>query len=520
MTLLRMSGVHKRYGGVRALSGADFEARSGEVHGLLGPNGSGKSTMNKVLTGVVAPDRASIEIGGEPIQIRTPKDADGAGVSAVYQHLTLVPELSIEANLLLGVEPTRLGFLNRRSMRERARRGFDLFAPAIGANVSPETLVKELNPGQQQLVECAKAILREPRILVLDEATASLHRDQVVHLFSIVRRLREEGVCILFVSHRLDEIYEICDRATILRSGETIATIHTADTSEAELIDLMVDPAAAQEVDQSEVADLDRLSDLEIGYETAGTAPALELENFTGPGFSGIDLVVRSGEIVGLGGMQGQGQSDLLAALFGLRRTTGQVRIRGKEVTLANARVAAKQGIALVPGDRGSEGMLAVRPIQENLSIVSLPKRSAGGVIISGEAERRAAEKMIRALRIKLGRLADPISSLSGGNQQKVVIGKWLLAEPNIILLDDPTKGVDVGAKNEIYGLVRQLAAEGAAVVFNSSEDRELAALADRVVVLYEGEISAEVAGPDITVDALVTAAVRVPTPAEGKNER
>lgn len=511
MALLVMRDVHKRYGGVRALNGASFEAEAGEVHGLLGPNGSGKSTLNKVLTGVVYPDQGTIEIDGESTAIRSPKDSAEAGVAAVYQHLTLVPELSIEANLLLGVESTVGGFLKGARMRERARKAFDDVKEAIGPGVSTATLIKDLNPGQQQLVECAKAILREPRILVLDEATASLHRDQVTHLFRIVRNLRDQGVCVLFVSHRLDEIYELCDRATILRSGETVATVVTQETPEDALIELMVDPSAAVSSEAHEAPDLDQLEDLDVGAESGGKTTALELRNFSGDGFTDVDLRVASGEIVGLGGLQGQGQSDLLAALFGQSKTSGEVLIQGEPVHLRNARAAARAGVALVPGDRGSQGMLAVRPIQENLSVVSLPSRSLGRFAVSMKREQRAAREMVRALQIKLGRLADPISSLSGGNQQKVVIGKWLLADPKIILLDDPTKGVDVGAKNEIYELMRQLAGEGAAIIFNSSEDRELVALADRVVVLYEGRVTTELAGDDVSVDSLVAAAVTAP---------
>lgn len=491
--LVRLSGVHKRYGGVQALRDASLTAAGSEVHGLLGPNGSGKSTLGKVLAGSVRPDAAEIALAGEPVRIGSPRAAARLGVAAVYQQLSLVPDLTVGQNLVLGSEPGRLGFLSDRAAARRVAPVLERLAPALG-DVRPDDAVRDLAPGQQQLVEIGKALLREPRVLILDEATASLHRDQVALVFDIVRELRERGAAILFVSHRLDEITELCDRATILRSGVTVAETSVPDTTPDEIVHLMV--GDVQQVERE--------------HRDATDAPVrLRVRGLAGGALRGVDLDARGGEIVGLGGLQGQGQSELLLALFGATAATGDVEVDGEPVRLASPRTAARRGIALVPGDRGTQGTLPARPIQENLAIASIAGRARVGVL-STRREREAAQSMVDALAITIGSLADPISSLSGGNAQKVVFGKWLLTEPSVVLLDDPTKGVDVGAKAEIYRIVRGLAERGATVIINSSEDRELVTVCDRVLVLFEGAVRATLVGDEITEERLVQAALRI----------
>lgn len=498
--LVRLRDVHKRYGGVRALQGANLSAVGGEVHGLLGPNGSGKSTLGKVLAGSVRPDRADIAIAGAGVRIGSPRAAAKLGVSAVYQQLSLVEELSVAHNLVLGQEPGRVGFLSDRAAKAKARPILERLGPALG-DVQADQPVRALTPGQQQLVEIGKALLREPRILILDEATASLHRDQVQVVFDVVRELKEDGVCVLFVSHRLDEIMDLCDRATILRSGETVAKTVIEAVSPEEIVHLMVGEVQAVEREQEELVE----------------GPVrLAVRDLSGKGLSDVAFEARAGEIVGLGGLQGQGQSELLSALFGATATSGSVSVDGRPVRLASPRSASARGIALVPGDRASQGTLPARPILENLTVASMRKRAAFGLLRPGR-ERAASQRMVDELSIKVGSLAEPVSSLSGGNAQKVVFGKWLLNEPDVILLDDPTKGVDIGAKAEIYRIIRGLVRAGTTVIINSSEDRELVTLCDRVLVMFEGNIRAEIRGSEISEERLVQAALRIGEGAHGE---
>ncbi|WP_210505547.1 sugar ABC transporter ATP-binding protein [Naasia sp. SYSU D00057] len=496
MPLLSMTGVHKRYGGVRALDGASLSLEAGEVHGLLGPNGSGKSTLNKVLAGTVSPDAATIELDGQPITIGKPRDAAARGIAAVYQQLSLVDSLTVGRNLTLGVEPTRAGFVDNRASAAEIDEVLERLRPGLGPGVTATTEVSSLTPGQQQLVEIAKAVLRRPRILILDEATASLHRDQVQLLFEIIRELTAAGTCVVFVSHRLEEVMTICDRATILRTGRTVATLTIAETSESELVRTMVGDVAQAE----RRAELARTDDM-----------VLRVRGLTAPGVSDVDLDVHRGEILGLGGLQGQGQSELLLALFGATPIrAGEIELNGRRVANTSVVKATGNGFALVPGDRGSQGLFMQRAIQENLSIVSLRRRLLAALGISMRRERGVAADAVQRLSIKIGGLDDPVTSLSGGNAQKVVIAKWLLNEPAVVLLDDPTKGVDISAKAEIYAIVRELADSGVAVILNSSDDVELAELCDRVIVLYEGRIRTQLVGDEITSDRLVAAALLI----------
>lgn len=494
--MIEVRDVEKRYGGVTALAGARFSAEAGEVHGLLGPNGSGKSTINKILAGSVRPDAGSLWVDGRQVHPGSPTESARLGIGAVYQQLTVIPTLDVEQNLLLGAEPGRWGLLDRKEGRRRAAAMLERLRPALGEHVGPGSLVGDLSPGQQQLVEIGKVLLRRPRILILDEATASLHRQQVDLLFDVVRGLREEGVCVLFVSHRLDEILRICDRATILRAGKDVATVTLSETEPDELVRLMVGEKLA-ETTKVPSARRDEV--------------VLRVDDLRAAGVAGISFSARAGEIIGLGGLQGQGQSDLLMAIFGAHpRTGGTVTYRGRRLGHYRAARAARMGFALVPGNRGTQGMFSLRSIQENLSIVSLWRRALARFGISMRRERSAARDAVERLAIRIGSLDDPVSSLSGGNAQKVIVGKWLLSEPVVILLDDPTKGVDVGAKAEIYEIIRALAGEGCTILINSSDDRELAVLSDRVLVLFEGAVVAELKGAEIDEEHLVSSALVV----------
>ncbi|WRS31154.1 sugar ABC transporter ATP-binding protein [Actinomycetaceae bacterium MB13-C1-2] len=501
MPFLQMENVHKRFGGVRALQGANLSVEAGEVHGLLGPNGSGKSTLNKVLSGTVNPDRSQITIDGVRVQISRPLDAHRHGVASVYQQLSLVPDLSIMDNLLLGTEITRKGFIDRKRSREYAKAALEHFMPGMDRGISLNTEISELSSGSQQLVEIAKAVARKPRILVLDEATASLRRDQVDLVFEMVQNLASQDVAVVFVSHRLDEVREICGRATVLRNGRTVAAVDMAETSEPQLVRLMVGELAEDETVARE-RDHAKASYDEIRLKTIDLSSSV---------LNGVSIDARKGEVIGLGGLQGQGQSELLHVLFGDKpKTSGEVLVGDQAQNYRSPRGSISAGFALVPGDRNSQGLFMVRPILENLDIVSLKKSTAAGWFVNmGKANRRAQGEVER-LNIKIGSLTDAVSTLSGGNQQKIVLGKWLMNRPRIVLLDDPTKGVDVGAKAEIYDIIRGLTIDGITVVINSSDDQELVALCDRVFVLYEGRVVRVLEGSEITQDNLVASALLI----------
>lgn len=512
MPLLEMTGVYKRYGGVRALVDASLHVERAQVHGLLGPNGSGKSTLNKVLTGTVQPDSAHIRIDGDDVLIHRPLDAYRHRIAAVYQQLSLIPQLTVAQNLQLGTEPTRGGVIDNKRGRDRAAAALEPFLPGLEGGVGLDTEVSRLSPSSRQLVEIAKAIGRAPRLLVLDEATASLRRDQVELLFEQIHHLTADGVSVIFVSHRLEEIMTICTHATILRNGHTVAEVAMADTSQEDLVRLMVGEQQARER-VSAAAD-----STPAPPSATDDVVVLQVRDVTGPGLDGVSLQLHAGEVLGLGGLQGQGQSALLHSLFGDGGAVAErMEVAGQARALRSPRAAIAAGIALVPGDRASQGLMMKRPIIENLAIVSLPQRVKAGMFVSMRGEQRTAQAEVDRLRIKIGDLADQVSSLSGGNQQKVVIGKWLLDDPAVVLLDDPTKGVDIGAKAEIYQIIRELTAKGVGVILNSSDDEELLELCDRVLVMYEGRIVDRLEGAEITKDSLVASALRVGARADGQ---
>jgi ribose transport system ATP-binding protein len=506
---LEMTDVHKRFGGVVALDGASLTAELGRIHALVGPNGSGKSTLNKTLTGVVAPDRAEIRVDGERVAFRSPQQAQRHGIAAVYQDLSLVPQLTAVDNIQLGIEASAaLGYLDRGEQTRRAREVMERFRPAFEGRLALDVPVGRLSPGEQQIVEVCKAIARDPRILILDEATASLHQAQVEVLFDAVRELRDRDVLTVFTSHRMDEVYDLCDSATVLRGGETIGEVMLADTGRGDLVEMMV----GHRMDQAGSARHER-----SGEGLGGRDVVLEVRGVRTDVLHDVSFTVHAGEIVGLGGLQGQGQSALLAALYGAERVRGgQIVVRGEPRRLRHPRHAIAAGIALIPGDRTREGLFAVRPVLENLALPSMRARTLASGVLSGARERGAARDAVERLSIKIGDLGDPVFTLSGGNQQKVVVGRWLLTDPQVVLMDDPTKGIDVGAKEELYEVMASLTADGVAIVFNSSENIELLDLSDRVLVLYEGRIVEELTGDELTEDRLLAASMRVGGHADG----
>ena len=495
MAEVSLSAHHlvKRYGGVVALDDGSLDVESGEVVALMGANGSGKSTLGKIITGAVVPDGGRLLLDGEEVRFSSPQAARRAGISAVYQELSLVPDMTVAENIWLANEPVALGQVRRKERKERTTRLLSLFEDALGPSVGPDSLVSDLSPSDRQIVEILKALSREPRVMILDEATASLGARQVERLFELVGEWKDRGMALIFISHRMEEIFQIADRATVLRSGRTVGAADLKETSEEQLVELMIEGGVAERrIEHPADADDEK-------------TVLLETEDLRSSVLNGVSLQLREGEILGLGGLQGQGQSDLLLALFGAVPHSGTVRLAGEEAHLSRPHKAMQKGLAFVPGDRGGEGLLPIRSILENLL---LPSWSRYGAFLNLRRARNDSEEVSQGLRLKMGSLDHPVSSLSGGNAQKVVLGKWLMRDPKVLLLDDPTKGVDVGAKVEFYKILSDLRQRGVAILLHSSDDEELLGLCDRVLVMRDGMVRRELSGGDLNKSALVSASV------------
>jgi len=496
MALLEATGIEKRFGGVVALRAAGFACAAGEIHALLGENGAGKSTMVKVLCGVHQPDAGAVALRGEPAAFRHPAEAAAAGIIPVFQELSLVPDLSVAQNLLLGVEPrTRFGLVDGRRMVHAAE---TLLADLGFGGIDPRAVVRDLPLAERQIVEIAKAVGRHPEVLILDEATSALTQRQVRQVFSVVRRLRDAGVAIVFISHRMDEVRALCDKATVFRDGTDVGTIDVATASNAEIVQLMIGRALREVYPPRPPL-------------PQPPEPLLEVRGLSlDQNLRDISLTLHAGEILGLSGLEGQGQGDLLFALFGVSPgVSGEVRLRGERIKLGSPRAAMAAGLALVPEDRKTQGLILPLPVGENITLATLAKVAHQGVV-SSAAEARATATMRDRLAIRTAGMAIPVRFLSGGNQQKVAIAKWLLSEAAVYLMYDPTRGIDVGAKQEIYALMRSMAEQGCGVLFFSTDLTEIVGLCDRALVMYEGGIARELTGTDLTEANLVRAAVGV----------
>ena len=490
MAVLRLEHVSKSFPGVQALDRVSFEVEAGEVHALLGENGAGKSTLIKIVSGVYQPDGGTMLIDGRPVRFATPSEAQRAGIATIYQELLLFPELSVAENIYLGHAPrTRLGTLDWRAMQAGAEA---LLASLEIRDLDVGRPVGTLSVGNRQRVEIAKALSQNARILIMDEPTAALAEADVLHLFRIVRLLRARGVGIVYISHRLEEVFELADRVTVLRDGALVGSRAVAATSPSELINLMV----GRTIDNL----FPKLA-AEIG------APMLELRRLDDPPlFHAVSLAVRAGEIVGLAGLVGSGRSELAQAVFGIRPPqSGELLIDGQAVRIGSPGEARRHGIAYVPEDRGSQGLIRPMRLRENVSLAVL-RELARGPFVDRRAESALAERSIREFAIRASGPEQVVAKLSGGNQQKVVLAKWLASRPKVLIMDEPTRGIDIGAKAEIHRLMSSLAQAGLAILMISSELPEIMGMSDRILVMREGTLVAEFARAGATQQAIAAA--------------
>jgi ribose transport system ATP-binding protein len=487
--LLAVEGIHKSFPGVLALRDVSFEVLPGEIHGLVGENGAGKSTLMRILAGVYQPDQGSIRMRANPVHFHDPGQARQMGVSMVYQDTRLVGDLDVAQNVWLGREPGRLGIVDREAIdRETVA-----ILHRLGMPLPTERLVSELTVAERQIVEIARALSNKAQLLILDEPTSSLDADEVHRLFNILRDLQREGASIVFISHRLPEVLELTDRVTVLKDGEVVGTVPAKSTTEAELVSMMVGRSVS------------------MAFPPRAENPGevlLEVQNLSSPGaFRDVSFTVRRGEIVGLGGIEGNGQREIVRALFGLLPVRGSLRLNGKALSLKSPSDAIERNIVYLSNDRRGEALLMPHSIRENVALPHLASWSSYGVMM-GSREQTSVRQAIERLSVRTPSAEQPVELLSGGNQQKVVVGRWLMAEPQLYIFDEPTQGVDVGTKLELYRIIRQLTSEGAGVLVLSTELIELIGLCDRILVVAHGRLVDEVAGADATEERVIGSAV------------
>jgi ribose transport system ATP-binding protein len=472
--VIEMKGISKSFSGNKVLDRVDFQLLPGEVHALMGENGAGKSTLIKILTGIYERNEGTVTVKGSEVHFHNPKEAEQSGIAVIHQELNIIPTLTVYENMFLGKELTvgRFGFTKDKEMKQKTKE----YLNRLGIDLDPNVEAGKLSVGQQQMIEIARAVAANTEVLIMDEPTAALTDREIEALFKVISSLKEQGVAIVYVSHRMEEIFQICDRISVLRDGQFIDVKEVATTNFDEIVKLMVGRQLGERFPER---------DTKIGGER------FKVEGLTCKGsFENIHFSVNQGEVIGVSGLMGAGRTEIMQAIFGYRHLdSGKIFIDGKEVTIKTPHDAIKAGIAFVTEDRKSQGLILELSVRENFSITNLDKISAKS-LISSQKEVSMVDEMIEKLRVKTSGRELSVKSLSGGNQQKIVIGKWLGMNPKILILDEPTRGVDVGAKKEIYQLINDLTKQGVAIIMVSSELPEILGMSDRILVIHEGKLA------------------------------
>lgn len=486
--LLKTSRLSKYFPGVIALDNVSLSVRYGEIVAVIGENGAGKSTLMKILAGIYQPDAGVIEFDGESVTLASVKTAQALGISLIHQELNLADNLDVAGNVFLGREPCRYGFVNDKAMRADTQK----LLHRLGADFKAETPVKELSCGQKQLVEIAKALSLDARLLIMDEPTSSLSSHETEALFRVIAELKSRGMSILYISHRLGEVTRIADRVVALRDGKNAGELAKHEITHEVMAKLMVGRDFSQSFAHSQRVpggEALRVTDLRTKMNPRHR----------------VSFKVRCGEIVGMAGLVGSGRTEILRALFGIEPpVAGEICVHGKPIAPQHPREAADAGLALVPEDRKALGVFLQESIEWNVSLTGLQRHARAGLFLNPSAAKQVAESVSGQLRVKSASLDTTVGTLSGGNQQKVALGKWLALKPDVLLLDEPTRGVDVGAKREIYQIMEKLAADGKAILFVSSEMEEVLAISDRVLVMHEGQLSGELQGPELNEESVM----------------
>ena len=487
---IEMRGIDKSFDSNQVLKQAGFTLESGEVHALMGENGAGKSTLMKILTGVYTKDAGTVLVDGKEVNYKNPQEAEKAGIVFIYQELNVMFDLTVEENLFMGKEiHGKFGICDKKAMQKKAQEALNI----LGVNISPKTVMAEFSVGQQQMVEICKALMADAKVIIMDEPTAALTQSETVALFKVIESLRKKGVSMVYISHRMEEIFELCDRITVLRDGSYIGVKNIPETNMNEIVKMMIG---------REIGERYPSRNVKIGKEV------LKVKELTRKGtFHDVNFSVRAGEVLGVSGLMGAGRTEIMQAIFGnLSYESGTIEIDGKEVKISNPRQAMEHGIGFITEDRKTEGLMLDKSIRENISLCNL-RRISKSSVISREAEKNMVAEAIKDLRIKCFGSYHECNNLSGGNQQKVVLAKWILTNPKILILDEPTRGVDIGAKKEIYSIINKLAAQGVAIIMVSSELPEVLGMSDNIMVVREGEVRGIISYEEANQERVMTLA-------------